>query len=87
MVPEIEGRKFTPSPAGGPDLPVEDAPLDFVRYGQKSLGRTADQDLSIGAIQQLGLHSAGFENFYLCRQERRVQHFHEVLNDYMSMAR
>ena len=87
MVPEIEGRKFTPSPAGGPDLPVEDAPLDFVRYGEKSLGRTADQDLSIGAIQQLGLHSAGFENFYLCRQERRVQHFHEVLNDYMSMAR
>jgi len=61
--------------------------LDFVRYGEKSLGRTADQDLSIGAIQQLGLHSAGFENFYLCRQERRVQHFHEVLNDYMSMAR
>jgi phenylpropionate dioxygenase-like ring-hydroxylating dioxygenase large terminal subunit len=87
MVPEIEGRKFTPSPAGGPDLPVEDAPLDFVKYGEKSLGRTADQDLSIGAIQQLGLRSAGFGNFYLCRQERRVQHFHEVLNDYMSMAR
>lgn len=87
MVPEIEGRKFTPSPAGGPDLPVEDAPLDFVKYGQKSLGRTADQDLSIGAIQQMGLHSAGFGQFYLARQERRVQHFHEVLNDYMSTAR
>jgi hypothetical protein len=87
MVHEIEGRKFTPSPAGGPDLPVEDAPLDFVKYGEKSLGRTADQDLSIGAIQQLGLRSAGFGSFYLCHQERRVQHFHEVLNDYMSMSR
>ena len=87
MVPEIEGRKFTPSPAGGPDLPVEDAALDFVKYGEKSLGRTADQDLSIGAIQQLGLGSAGFGSFYLCHQERRVQHFHEVLNDYMSMSR
>jgi phenylpropionate dioxygenase-like ring-hydroxylating dioxygenase large terminal subunit len=87
MVPEIEGRKFTPSPAGGPDLPVEDAPLDFVKYGEKSLGRTADQDLSIGKIQQLGLRSAGFGSFYLCHQERRVQHFHEVLNDYMSMSR
>jgi phenylpropionate dioxygenase-like ring-hydroxylating dioxygenase large terminal subunit len=87
MVPQIQGRQFTPSPAGGPDLPVEDAPLDFVKYGEKSLGVTADQDLSIGAIQQLGLLSTGFGNFYLCRQERRVQHFHEVLNDYMSMAR
>jgi phenylpropionate dioxygenase-like ring-hydroxylating dioxygenase large terminal subunit len=86
MVPEIEGRRFTPSPAGGPDLPVEDAPLDFVKYGEKSLGRTADQDLSIGRIQQLGLHSSGFGRFYLCHQERRVQHFHEVLNDYLSAA-
>jgi hypothetical protein len=51
------------------------------------LGRTADQDLSIGAIQQMGLHSAGFGRFHLAHQERRVQHFHEVLNDYMSTAR
>jgi phenylpropionate dioxygenase-like ring-hydroxylating dioxygenase large terminal subunit len=87
MVPEIEGRKFTPSPAGGPDLPVEDAPLEFVKYGQKSLGRTADQDLSVGALQQLGLQSAGFREFHLCHQERRVQHFHEVLNEYLAAAR
>jgi phenylpropionate dioxygenase-like ring-hydroxylating dioxygenase large terminal subunit len=87
MVPEIEGRTVTPSPAGGPDLPVQSAPLEFVKFGEKSLGRTADQDLSIGAAQQLGLHSAGFGNFYLAHQERRVQHFHEVLNDYMSASR
>ena len=86
LVPNIEGRHFTPSPAGGPDLPVEDAPLEFIKYGEKSLGRTADQDLSISAIQQMGLHSAGFGSFYLCHQERRVQHFHEVLNDYMAVA-
>jgi phenylpropionate dioxygenase-like ring-hydroxylating dioxygenase large terminal subunit len=87
LVPQIAGRKFTPSPAGGPDLPVEDAPLEFIKYGEKSLGRTADQDLSIGAIQQLGLRSAGFGHFYLAHQERRVQHFHEVLNDYVSATR
>lgn len=86
MVPQIAGRKFTPSPAGGPDLPVEDAPLEFVKYGEKTLGRTADQDLSVTGIQQLGLHSAGFRQFYLCHQERRVQHFHEVLNDYLAAA-
>jgi phenylpropionate dioxygenase-like ring-hydroxylating dioxygenase large terminal subunit len=85
LVPPIEGRKFTPSPAGGPDLPVEDAELDVVMYGEKTLGTTSDQDLSVSAIQQTGLHSAGFKNFYLCNQERRVQHFHEVLNDYVGI--
>jgi phenylpropionate dioxygenase-like ring-hydroxylating dioxygenase large terminal subunit len=84
LVPEIENRKFTPSPAGGPDLPVEDAPLELIAYGEKTLGTTSDQDLSIAAVQQSGLHSAGFQNFYLCKQERRVQWFHEVLNDYMA---
>lgn len=84
FVPQIEGRKFTPSPAGGPDLPVEDATLEVVKYGEKSLGVTADQDLSISAAQQKGLHSAGVRGFYLCHQERRVQRFHEVLNDYVA---
>jgi phenylpropionate dioxygenase-like ring-hydroxylating dioxygenase large terminal subunit len=83
MVPQIEGRTLTPSPAGGPDLPVADAELEVVKYGQKTLGTTADQDLSVAALQQAGLHSSGFKTFYLCRQERRVQHFHEVLNDYV----
>ena len=53
-------------------------------YGEKSLGVTADQDLSIAASQQAGLPSAGFRQFYLCHQERRVQRFHEVLNDYVA---
>ena len=87
LVPPIEGRNTTPSPAGGPDLPVTDAPLEIVRYGERSLGRTADQDLSIAAIQQLGLNSAGFHEFYLCHQERRVQRFHEVLDDYLAQPR
>jgi hypothetical protein len=84
MVPQIEGRRFTPSPAGGPDLPVEEAPLELIRYGEKTLGTTSDQDLSIAAIQQVGLHSAGFSHHYLCNQERRVQNFHERLNDYLA---
>jgi len=86
MVPHIEGREFTPSPAGGPDLPVEDADLEVIVYGEKTLGTTSDQDLSIASVQQAGLHSAGFKNFYLSHQERRVQRFHEVLNDYMTRA-
>jgi phenylpropionate dioxygenase-like ring-hydroxylating dioxygenase large terminal subunit len=83
LVPHIEGRQFTPSPAGGPDLPVEDAEVEVIVYGEKTLGTTSDQDLSIAAVQQAGLRSAGIKSFYLCHQERRVQRFHEVLNDYM----
>lgn len=83
LVPEIEGRTMTPSPAGGPDLPVADAEHELVEYGTKTLGTTTDQDLSIAAIQQKGLASAGMDDFYLSHQERRVQRFHEVLNDYV----
>jgi len=83
LVPRIVGRESTPSPAGGPDLPVEDAPLELVVVGEKSLGRTADQDLSVAASQQRALRSAGFRPFYLSHQERRVQRFHEVLDDYV----
>jgi len=84
LVPRIAGQTFTPSPAGGPDLPVEDAPLEVVTVGEKSLGRTADQDLSVAASQQRALRSAGFRPFYLTHQERRVQRFHEVLDDYLA---
>jgi len=83
LVNRIEGQTTTPSPAGGPDLPVEDAEHEYIRYGEKTLGTTADQDLSIGNAQQRGLASAGFQGYYLPHQERRVQRFHEVLNDYM----
>lgn len=83
MVNRIEGQETTPSPAGGPDLPMEDAEHEQIRQGEKTLGRTADQDVSVATIQQEGLGSVGFQGFYMPHQERRVQHFHEVLNDYM----
>ncbi len=83
LVHRIDGQETTPSPAGGPDLPVEDAEHEYIRYGEKTLGTTADQDLSVGNAQQRGLTSSGYQGFYMPHQERRVQHFHEVLNDMM----
>ena len=62
---------------------MEDAEHELIDFGDKSLGVTADQDISITQVQQEGLNSAGFQGFYLSHQERRVQRFHEVLNDYM----
>jgi len=36
MVPKIEGQTTTPSPAGGPDLAIEDAEHDCFIHGEKS---------------------------------------------------
>ena len=85
LVNRVAGQDTTPSPAGGPDLPVVDAMHEHVRYGEKSLGTTADQDLSIAEMQQKGLASAGYQGFWMPNQERRVQGFHETLNDLMSL--
>ena len=84
LVNRVEGQDMTPSPAGGPDLPVADAPHEHIRYGEKTLGTTADQDLSIAEMQQKGLASAGYQGFWMPNQERRVQAFHENLNDLMT---
>ena len=87
LVPKVEGIDKVPSPAGGPDLEVEDAPLDHIRYGEKTLGTVADQDLSIAENQQLGLNSVAYKGVKLTHQERRVQRFHDVLNDYLDGRR
>jgi hypothetical protein len=52
------------------------------RYGEGvSVGYVADQDLSIGTSQQQGLNSRGFKGCVLPGQEKRIQRFHELLND------
>ena len=84
LVNRIEGQTMTPSPSGGPDLPVQDAAHEHIQYGEKTLGTTADQDLSIAEVQQKGLNSAGYQGYWLANQERRVQAFHERLNDLMA---
>jgi hypothetical protein len=73
------------------ETPVGSAPfrLDAIHrhstYGDGvSVGYVADQDLSIGTTQQQGLNSRGFKGCFLPGQEKRVQRFHELLNDYVS---
>jgi len=84
MVHPVQGMEMTPSPAGGEDLPVKDAEYEYIVYGEKTLGTTADEDLSIAKTQQEGLASNGFQPFFMPNQERRVQRFHENLNDLMA---
>ena len=54
-----------------------------IQFSMRSLGFVADQDLSIGTSQQQGLNSRGFKGCILAGQEKRIQRFHELLNDYV----
>lgn len=82
IAPQIIGRPDIDGPAGSARWEI--APLQSGRHGDFSLGAIADQDLSICVGQQKGLRSRGFRGGYLSHQEKRVQRFHELLNDKMA---
>ena len=67
----------------GPMGPTQFEPVDreTIVFGEKTLGDVADQDMSVAIGQQQGLHSRGYTGGILPNQEKRVQAFHEMLND------
>jgi phenylpropionate dioxygenase-like ring-hydroxylating dioxygenase large terminal subunit len=82
LVPPIEGMHEVDTPIGR--VPLKMAEHRHSVYGDgRSLGFVADQDLSIGTSQQQGLNSRGFKGCMLTYQEKRVQRFHELLDDYV----
>ena len=83
LAPPIEGMTEVITPIG--PMPLEWAENRHSVYGDgQSVGYVADQDLSIGTSQQQGLNSRGFNGCMLTYQEKRVQRFHELLNDYVN---
>jgi len=81
LYPPVEGMQEVVTPIGPAPL-ARDAVQYHTRYGDGvTLGFIADQDLSIGTSQQQGLNSRGFKGCILPRQEKRIQRFHELLND------
>jgi phenylpropionate dioxygenase-like ring-hydroxylating dioxygenase large terminal subunit len=81
LYPPVEGMKEIETPVG-PAPFRHDAIAYHCTYGDgTSVGFVADQDLSIGTTQQQGLNSRGFKGCILPNQEKRVQRFHELLND------
>ncbi len=81
LVPPVDGMDEVETPIGGVPL-QHDAIVRHSVYGDGvSLGFVADQDLSIGTSQQRGLNSRGFKGCILTNQEKRIQRFHELLND------
>lgn len=81
LYPPVPGMQEVETPVGSQPL-RHDALKRHSVYGDGvSVGYVADQDLSIGTSQQQGLNSRGFKGFNLPIQEKRVQRFHELLND------
>lgn len=79
MAHPIEGSDTVIGPMG--PTPFEHVDREIVVFGEKSLGDVADQDMSVAIGQQQGLHSRGYTGGLLTDQEKRVQAFHEQLND------
>lgn len=55
--------------------------------GEKSMGRTIDQDVEIFPLQQAGFKSRGYTGAYLAKQESRVMRLHELIDDYIEGRR
>jgi phenylpropionate dioxygenase-like ring-hydroxylating dioxygenase large terminal subunit len=79
IMPPVAGKTEVDTPIGR--LPFAPAERVRFRHGEGSLGAVADQDLSVAESQQLGLHSRGYTGSLLTGQEKRIQRFHELLND------
>lgn len=79
LMPPVAGMDEVDTPIGR--LPFEWAEQDRFRHGDRTTGAVADQDLSVAVSQQQGLHSKGYTGGLLTSQEKRIQRFHELLND------
>jgi len=79
LMPPVAGMDEVDTPIGR--LPFERAERDRFRHGERTTGAVADQDLSVAVSQQRGLHSKGYTGGMLTGQEKRIQRFHELMND------
>jgi phenylpropionate dioxygenase-like ring-hydroxylating dioxygenase large terminal subunit len=86
LYPPVAGMREVETPIGPVPLRHDAIVRHSVVGDGVSLGFVADQDISIGTTQQQGLNSRGFKGCILTNQEKRIQRFHELLNDYVSGA-
>lgn len=59
----------------------EPAEREWRNFGEGSLGITLDGDSGIMEAQQRGMHSRGYKGAELSRQERRVGHYHDRIDE------
>ena len=87
---------YAPNPQGasGPvrttaGLVERDADIEHEVFavGEKSMGLTIDQDLTVFPGQQQAMHSRGYKGSYLAGQESRISRLHELVDDYIEGRR
>ncbi len=81
IMPPVDGMTEVDTPVGR--LPFRVAERQRFPHGEHTVGAVADQDLSVAVSQQQGIHSKGYTGGLLTGQEKRIQRFHELLNDIM----
>lgn len=79
IMPPVAGMDQVDTPVGS--VPFRSVEKDRFVHGEKTTGAVADQDLSVAVSQQQGIHSRGYTGGLLTGQEKRIQRFHELLND------
>ncbi len=60
---------------------------EVFEVGEKSMGKTIDEDIAVFVRQQTGFRSRGFKGVYLSNQESRVSRYHELIDDYIEGRR
>lgn len=67
------------------DLKVgDDVPVEYVEFGEKSLGELMDGDVNTMETQQMGWRSRGYRGGVLADQEYRLAFLHHMIDRYMS---
>ncbi|MBI1180227.1 MAG: Rieske 2Fe-2S domain-containing protein [Alphaproteobacteria bacterium] len=69
---------------GGSGGTVEDAPREYLEYGERSLGALLDGDVGTMATQQKGLRSRGYRGGELADQEYRLAFYHHMIDRCMA---
>jgi len=57
------------------------------KLGERSMGKTIDEDIAVFTMQQRGFRSRGYKGAYLAQQENRVRRYHELIDDYIEGRR
>ncbi|HLY58983.1 MAG TPA: aromatic ring-hydroxylating dioxygenase subunit alpha [Stellaceae bacterium] len=72
------------STASGSGEAPQDVPVEYVEFGERSLGVLLDGDVNTMKGQQLGWRSRGYRGGELSDQEFRLAFFHHMLDRYMA---
>ncbi len=78
-----EGDNLPVSTMLGPVERDAEVPHDVFEVGEKSMGKTIDEDIAVFVRQQKGFRSRGYKGVYLANQENRVRRYHELIDDYI----